>query len=164
LLRGGVQKLTGRFISLLFRSQILNWRLMMNKTILFVGFLVFITTIFFDSSAEAKNSQTQAIRGKVVSITKSNESDREQPLATIFVERAENSPSNIDKAYLLITKETKIYTQQGNARKKVRFDEIKKGDIVFAKLSDAPTIMIYPLRIAATEIVIERKSKKAKGK
>jgi hypothetical protein len=135
---------------------------MMNKSILFVGFLVFITAIFFNSSAEAKNSQTQTIRGKVVSITKSNESDREQPLATIFVERAENSPSNIDKAYLLITKETKIYTQQGNVRKKVRFDEIKKGDIVFAKLSDAPTIMIYPLRIAATEIVIERK--KAKGK
>ncbi len=135
---------------------------MMNKTILFAGFLVFITAIFLDSSAMAKNSQTQAIRGKVVSITKADEADNEQQQATIFVERAENSPSNIDNAYLIVTKETKFYTQQGNVVKKVRFDEIKKDDIVFAKLSDAPTIMIYPLRIAATEIVIERK--KAKGK
>lgn len=136
----------------------------MNRTILFANVLVFIAAIFFDSSATAKTSRTQAIRGKVVSIEKAEKSDKEQVLATIFVERAENSPSNIDQAYLLVTKATKIYTRQGNARKKARFDEIKKDDIVFAKLSDAPTIMIYPLRIAATEIVIERKNKKAKGK
>ncbi|MDQ4120569.1 MAG: hypothetical protein M3209_03880 [Acidobacteriota bacterium] len=136
----------------------------MNKTILFLGFLVFTTAIFFSSSVAAKNSQSQTMRGKVASITKSSESDKEQPLATIFVERMENSPSNIDKAYLLVTKETKIYTQQGNVRKKAKFDEIKSGDVVFARLSDAPTIMIYPMRIAATEIVIERKSKKSKGK
>lgn len=136
----------------------------MNKTILFIGFLVLITAGFFNSSAAAKNSQTQRLRGKVVSVTKANESGKEQPPATIFVERAENSPSNIDKAYLLVTKETRIYTQQGNVRKKARFDEIKKDDVIFAKLSDAPTIMIYPLRIAATEIVIERKNKKSKGK
>lgn len=136
----------------------------MNKTIFFFNFLLVITAIVFNSTTTAKTFQTQTTRGKVVSIEKADKSEAGEIFATIFIEHPTKANSDEGKMYLFITKETKIYLQQGKARKKAQLSEIKKGDVVFAKLSDAPTIMIYPLRIAATEIVIERKSKRSKGK
>lgn len=136
----------------------------MNKNKIFIGFFVLILTMILNSSADAQTGARQHMRGKIASVKRANASDKDKLLATIFVKKTSDSESTIDKAYLLITPETKIYEQNGDVVTDAKLSDIKKGVVILAHLSNAPTIMIYPMRIAATEIIIMREGARPKGK
>jgi len=67
---------------------------------------------------------------------------------------SEDKTAKIDKANLIITDKTRIFKEQNDKRVEATFEELKIGQLVDAQFVEGPTIMIYPLQVAAAEIVI----------
>jgi hypothetical protein len=74
-------------------------------------------------------------------------------LGTIMVE-TEDKTAKVDKANLIITDKTRILRQEDDKRVQATFEDLKVGQLVEAEFVEGPTIMIYPLQVAAAEIVI----------
>jgi hypothetical protein len=60
----------------------------------------------------------------------------------------------VDKASLIITDETRILKEEGEKRERGTFEDLKVEQTVEARFVEGPTIVIYPLRVKASEIVI----------
>lgn len=60
----------------------------------------------------------------------------------------------MDKANLIITGKTRILKAQGDERLQATFEDLKLGETVEARFVEGPTVMMYPLQVAASEIVI----------
>ena len=67
---------------------------------------------------------------------------------------SEDKTAKIDKANLIITDKTRILKEQNDKRVEATFADFKTGQLVEAQFVEGPTIMIYPLQVAAAEIVI----------
>jgi hypothetical protein len=49
---------------------------------------------------------------------------------------------------------TSIFKEQDGKRVRATFEDFKMGQLIEAQFVDGPTVMIYPLQVAAAEIVI----------
>jgi hypothetical protein len=112
--------------------------------------LLVSATLCLSAVSNADNSRTD-IRGKITNIHRSEAGQRS--IGTILVE-AEDKDAKVDKANLIITEKTRILREKDAKRVEAGFDELKQGQLVEAEFVEGPTIMIYPLRVEAKEIVI----------
>ncbi len=99
------------------------------------------------------------IRGTITKIRRASPEEEHRIVGTIFVE-AEDKTAKVDKANLIITDETRILREQDDKRVQASFEELTVGQQVEAQFVEGPTIMIYPLQVAAEQIVILNGEKK----
>jgi hypothetical protein len=85
--------------------------------------------------------------------TSNSAEDEERMMGTIMVE-SEETNAKLDKANLIITAKTLIFKEQDGKRVRATFEDFKMGQLIEAQFVDGPTVMIYPLQVAAAEIVI----------
>jgi hypothetical protein len=112
--------------------------------------LLVSATLCLGAVSNANRNRTD-IRGKITNIHRSEAGQRS--IGTILVE-AEDKEAKVDKANLIITEKTRILKEHDGKRLETGFDELKQGQLVEAEFVEGPTIMIYPLRVEAKEIVI----------
>jgi hypothetical protein len=93
------------------------------------------------------------IRGKITQIHRTTDKKENGIIGTVMVE-AEKKDGKVDKASLIITDETRILKEEGEKRERGTFEDLKVEQTVEARFVEGPTIMIYPLRVKASEIVI----------
>lgn len=93
------------------------------------------------------------IRGRVTQIRRASAEEEERLRGMVMVE-ADDKNAKIDKANLIITDKTRILKEQDDKRVPATFEELTIGRLVEAQFVEGPTIMIYPLQVAAEEIVI----------
>jgi hypothetical protein len=94
------------------------------------------------------------IRGTITSIRRASSEDKDRFIGTVLVEGDRKANQSLDKANLIIKKETRIFERRDDERRQASFEDLRVGDVVEAKFVEGPTIMIYPLQVAASEIVI----------
>jgi hypothetical protein len=93
------------------------------------------------------------IRGKITKIQPARTEDKGRMIGMVMVESDEKE-ANVDKANLIVTSKTRIFKMRGEERVQVTFEDLKIGTTVAARFVEGPTIMIYPLQVAASEILI----------
>jgi hypothetical protein len=93
------------------------------------------------------------IRGKVTKIQRARTEDQGRMIGMVMVE-ADEKQATVDKANLIVTSKTSIFEMRGEERVPATFEDLKVGATVTARFVEGPTIMIYPLQVAASEIVI----------
>ena len=123
----------------------------MSKTVLII---LLLTSVTFCLAANSNTVRTEAdIRGKITKIRRASGEEEHRMIGTIFVE-ADEQTAKVDKANLIITEKTRIIKKQDDKRVDGSFEDLKIGQLVEARFVEGPTIMIYPLQVAAAEIVI----------
>jgi hypothetical protein len=108
--------------------------------------------LFCVSAVSNADGSHPDIRGRITVIRRAP-SEAEDRIGTVMVE-SEDKTAKIDKANLVITDKTHIFKEQDDKRVAATFEELKTGQLVEAQFVEGPTIMIYPLQVAAAEIVI----------
>jgi hypothetical protein len=93
------------------------------------------------------------IRGRITKIRRASAEAKDRFIGTVMVE-AEDRTAKVDKANLIITDKTRILKEQDDKRVQATFEELKVGQLIEAQFVEGPTIMIYPLQVAAAEIAI----------
>ena len=127
----------------------------MNKTVLIILLLTLVT---FCLAANSNTVRAEAdIRGKITKIRRASGEEERRMIGTLFVE-ADDKAAKVDKANLIITDKTRILKEQDGKRVEATFDDLNTGQLVEARFVEGPTIMIYPLQVAAAEIVILKMS------
>ena len=94
------------------------------------------------------------IRGAITRIHRASAEEEERFIGTVLVERDDKAGESVDKANLIITAETHIYIRQGEGRRRAAFEDLGVGDVVEARFVEGPTVMMYPLRVEASEVVV----------
>lgn len=95
------------------------------------------------------------IRGTITKVRPASAEEKSRFVGTVMVE-TEDKTAKVDKANLIITEKTRILKEEDDKRVQVTFEELKVGQLIEAQFVEGPTIMIYPLQVAASEIVILR--------
>ena len=93
------------------------------------------------------------IRGKITKIQPARTEDQKRMIGIVMVETNDQEAS-VDKANLIVTSKTRLFEMRGEERVPAKFEDLKVGATVTARFAEGPTIMIYPLRVEASEIVI----------
>jgi hypothetical protein len=128
----------------------------MNKAVLIV---LLLTSVTFCLAANSNTVRTEGdIRGKITKIRRASGEEDHRMVGTVFVE-ADDEAAKVDKANLIITDKTRILKEQDDKRVEATFNDFNTGQLVEARFVDGPTIMIYPLQVAAAEIVILKMTK-----
>jgi hypothetical protein len=122
----------------------------MEKIVLTV--LLSTSLLFCVSAVSNADGSHPDIRGRIMDIRRAP-AEAEDRIGTVLVE-SEDKTAKIDKANLIITDKTRILKVQDDKRVQATFEDFKTGQLVEAKFVEGPTIMIYPLQVAAAEIVI----------
>ncbi len=123
----------------------------MNKTVLII---LLLTSVTFCLAPNSNTVPTEAdIRGKITKIRRASGEEEHRMIGTVFVE-ADDKAAKVDKANLIITDKTRILKEQDSKRVEATFDDLNTGQLIEARFVEGPTIMIYPLQVAAAEIVI----------
>ena len=95
------------------------------------------------------------IRGKITKIQPARTEDQRRMIGIVMVE-TDDQEASVDKANLIVTSKTRLFEMRGEGRVPAEFEDLKVGATVAARFAEGPTIMIYPLRVEASEIVIIR--------
>ena len=120
---------------------------------------LFFTSFMFLAPEISHATGDPDIRARITDIRRASAEDEKRLIGTIMVE-AEEENEQVDKANLIITVKTRIFKEQDDKRVQATFEDFKIGQIIEAQFVAGPTIMIYPLQVAAAEIVIlNRRSK-----
>lgn len=93
------------------------------------------------------------IRGKITKIQPARTEDQRRMIGIVMVD-ADDQEASVDKANLIVTRKTRLFEMRGEERVPAKFEDLKVGVTVAARFEEGPTIMIYPLRVEAAEIVI----------
>ena len=115
-------------------------------------FLVLASVLFCVSAVSNPDGSHPDIRGRITGIRRAPAEAKDR-IGSVMVE-SEDKTAKIDKANLIITDKTRIFKEQDDKRVESTFEEFKTGQLVEAQFVEGPTIMIYPLQVAAAEIVI----------
>ena len=123
----------------------------MNRIILAAILLgSFLTLTYAPSDAMGGDPD---LRGKITKIQRATAEGEGRIIGTVMV-KADQRDAKVDKANLIITAKTRILKEQGEEQVQATFEDLKVGDTVEARFVEGPTVMMYPLRVAASEIVI----------
>lgn len=123
----------------------------MNRLIL-VGVLLGFLSAFTYAPSSATDGNPD-LRGKVTKVQRATAEERSSIIGTVMVE-ADKKDAKVDKANLMITGKTRILKEQGEERVQATFEDLKVGETVEARFVEGPTVLMYPLQVAASEIVI----------
>ena len=120
-----------------------------------VGFLIVVLSLAFTyAPASGMESSDVDIRGTITRIRQASDEDEAKFIGTVLVEGDKKANASLDKANLIVTNETRIFERRGDERRQASFEDLKVGDVVEAQFVEGPTVMMYPLQVAASEIVI----------
>jgi hypothetical protein len=111
---------------------------------------VFLLCVFMPAKSNGNHAD---IRGRITKVQRAAAEDERRIIGTVMVESDERN-AKIDKANLIVTDKTRIFKKQDDKRVESRFEDLEPGQQVEAVFVEGPTIMIYPLQVAAAEIVI----------
>lgn len=110
--------------------------------------LLFVLLVSLSMAIDGNN-----IRGKITRIQRARTEDQGRMVGMVMVE-ADDKQASVDKANLIVTSKTRIFVMRGEERVPATFEDLKVGATVTARFVEGPTIMIYPLQVAASEILI----------
>jgi hypothetical protein len=119
----------------------------------FLRMAFFFGSFIFSLPVVSHTTYHPDIRAKITSIRRASAEDQRRIIGTIMVE-VEEANAKVDKANLIITAKTRILKEQNDKRIEATFEDFKIGQLIEAEFVKGPTIMIYPLQVAAAEIVI----------
>lgn len=119
-----------------------------------VSVLVLVIWISGLAASCARATDHIDIRGKITQIQRESLDEDRRSLGMISVQSEEGNNATPDKANLIVTLATRILKEQDGERLPAAFEDLKAGEFVEARFAEGPTIMIYPLRVEADEIVI----------
>ncbi len=121
-----------------------------------VGVIVMVLSLAFTHATllVGVGSRRVDIRGEITKLHQASSEDQGRIIGTIFVEGDKKANENLDQANLIVTGDTRIFAQQGDRRRRARFEDLRVGDMVEAQFVEGPTIMIYPLQVEASEILV----------
>jgi endonuclease/exonuclease/phosphatase family metal-dependent hydrolase len=100
----------------------------------------------------AQSSERIDIRGQITNIRRAS-TDGDKLLGTVLIEGKKEAETQVDKASLRVTNETRIFDARGKERRPASFDDLKIGQKVEARFV-GPVMESYPVQAAASEIVI----------
>jgi hypothetical protein len=119
-----------------------------------VSTVLLSASLLFSIAAPSKvDGKHPDIRGRITKIRRAPAEAKDRFIGTVMVE-AEDKTAKVDKANLIITDKTRILKEQDDKRVQATFEELKVGQLIEAQFVEGPTIMIYPLQVAAAEIAI----------
>lgn len=98
------------------------------------------------------------MRGEITSVRRASAQDEGRFIGTVMVEGDKQANESFDKAHLIVTRDTGVFAQRGNKRQRAKFEDLKVGNQIEVRFVEGPTIMMYPLQVAAAEIVILHKA------
>jgi hypothetical protein len=114
--------------------------------------LLSVSLLAWVSAVSNADGSHPDIRGRVTNIRRAPPEAKDR-IGTVMVESEDKTPKT-DKANLIITDKTRILKEQDDKRVPASFDELKIGQLVEAQFVEGPTIMIYPLQVAAAEVLV----------
>ena len=76
-------------------------------------------------------------------------------LGRILIEGVKEQDTEVDRANVTVTSQTKLFKEQDGERKPVAFDDLKKGQQVEARFT-GPVMESYPVQATADEVTILR--------
>jgi hypothetical protein len=120
-----------------------------------VLFGAFVSCAFMPATISADRAD---IHGKITRIQRASAEGERRIIGTVMVESNERE-AKVDKANLIVTDKTRILRKQDDKHIKAAFEDLEVGQQVEAEFVEGPTIMIYPLQVAAAEIVILNSAK-----
>jgi len=114
-----------------------------------------LTTLLL-TAAYAFSGGKPDIRGTVSQIRRAEGKSGGRILGSVFVEGAKETDTQVDKAVITVTSETRLLVEQGDGREPASFAELKEGQKVEARFV-GPVLESYPVRATAGEIIILRR-------
>ena len=91
------------------------------------------------------------MRGVITSFTRAEGKGRGKVLAHVFIEGAKEPDTQVDKASVTVTAETKVFINRDGERKPAEFAALKEGQKVEAGFT-GPVRLSYPVQADAAEI------------
>jgi hypothetical protein len=122
------------------------------KRYILAGILLWSFLCFTEAPANS-TPDSPDIRGTITKIQRAEGGDESRTIGTVLVE-ANEKDAKVDKANLIITDETRIRKKQSDKEVEATFEQLKVGDEIEARFVEGPTVMIYPLKVAVSEILI----------
>ena len=120
--------------------------------------LVMLVVLAACGSSDAQPGQPPAapdIRGTISSLQLAAAGAQQDSLGSMLIEGPIADGTRFDKASVRITKETRIWEQQGAERRSSSTDALTAGQRVEARFT-GPVAESYPVQATASEIVILR--------
>ena len=120
----------------------------------FVAVAFSIVSLF--ATAHAFSWNRADVRGTVTHISRANEGGgRKNVLGRVLVEGVKERDTQVDKASVTVTAETRVFMKQDKGRKPAAFADLKEGQEVEARFA-GPMLESYPVQATAIEIIILR--------
>jgi hypothetical protein len=124
----------------------------MRFTALFGGLLV--VGLIGNATAQEKEKDKVSIRGMAASVAPANDDDKKAGIfGTLLMEGCKDKDTEYDKAFVKVTKATKIFKKVGGELKAASFEDVKPGvkmEIQF----NGPVGESFPVQATAGKIVI----------
>ena len=96
------------------------------------------------------------IRGTVTHIRRVEDENRKHVLGSVLIEGVRGADTQVDKAKVTVTSETRLFIAQDEGRKPASFADLKEGQKVEAHFV-GPVLESYPVQATAGEIIILRR-------
>jgi Protein of unknown function (DUF3221) len=93
------------------------------------------------------------VRGAITSVTRAEGKGRGKVLAHVFIEGAKEPDTQVDKASVTVTAETKVFINRDGERRPAEFAALKEGQKVEARFTGEIRLS-YPVQANAAEITI----------
>jgi hypothetical protein len=119
-------------------------------------FILLALTLIFACLLEGVHSFSSSridVRGVITSFTRAEGKARGKVLAHVFIEGAKEPDTQVDKASVTVTAETKVFINRDGERKPAEFAALKEGQKVEAGFT-GPVRLSYPVQADAAEITI----------
>jgi len=122
----------------------------MNITRLFASLAVLIAFV----PTYAKDEDKISIRGMPISVAPATDDEKKTGiLGTMLVEGTKAKDAEYDKAFVKITKATKIFVMSGKELKPAKFEDLKGGQKLEIQFV-GPVAESFPVQATAGKIVI----------
>ena len=107
----------------------------------------------FLAGARSFSSSGIDVRGLITSVTLAEGEGRGKVLARVRIEGVKEPDTQVDKAIVTVTAETKVFIKRGGEREPAQFAALKEGQRVEARFT-GPVRLSYPAQADAAEIAI----------
>jgi hypothetical protein len=119
-------------------------------------FILLALTLIFACLLEGVQSFSSSridVRGVITSFTRAEGKGRGKVLAHMLIEGAKEPDTQVDKASVTVTAETKVFINRDGEREPAESAALKDGQKVEARFT-GPVRLSYPLQADAAEITI----------
>lgn len=119
-------------------------------------FILLSLTLIFAYLLEGIQSFSSSridVRGVITNVTRAEGKGRGKVLAHVFIEGAKEPDTQVDKASITVTAETKVFIKRDGDLEPAEFATLKEGQKVEARFTGEVRLS-YPVQADAAEITI----------